>query len=347
MNSRLADKSKQLAKNRSGREQDPMSSPTTQPSPFARTAVGAALAAVVASAAQLVLPAPVRYVELVWWLPPAVTLLGLAAAVLLASPRRLALVSRRRVITAGVLVAVLLAVVSGGLAVDVIRLLGSVFDVEGFGGGVDWPGLVARATGLLAVVTLAVAVFRYARVSGPGCDTCGRPVDGPQPEPKVWVGYLAAAFALPYPLLKTAWALGATIGLNRHSDLLEFGVSWLPVIPALIGVVLALALVHRWGRVFPQWVPHRAGQRVPRWLPLTGGWFGTGLLLNTGVPGMIAYFSALGEPPDPDADDTIQDWVALPLYGGFLTWGLALGAATWSYQQVTRPDCRNHEPSSP
>jgi hypothetical protein len=50
----------------------------------------------------------------------------------------------------------------------------------------------------------------------------------------------------------------------------------------LAGTVLPLALVYRWGQVFPGWVPLLAGRGVPRWLVL-------GPALGLGV-GMTAYF---------------------------------------------------------
>jgi hypothetical protein len=106
------------------------------------------------------------------------------------------------------------------------------------------------------------------------------------------------------------------------------------------GTVLPLALVYRWGRVFPGWVPLLAGRGVPRWLVL-------GPALGIAA-GLTAYFGmgtaqlAVGT-----LAGTWQQgagsmplwffWVAMPAY---LAWGLGLGAAALAYRRATRPPCR-------
>ncbi len=105
----------------------------------------------------------------------------------------------------------------------------------------------------------------------------------------------------------------------------------------LAGTVLPLALVYRWGQVFPGWVPLMAGRGVPRWLAL-------GPALGLGV-GMTAYF---GITMVKLAVETVTGswergagscpvwffWVAVP---GYLVWGLGLGAAALAYRRATRP----------
>ncbi|HET7243843.1 MAG TPA: hypothetical protein VFJ07_03340, partial [Streptosporangiaceae bacterium] len=108
----------------------------------------------------------------------------------------------------------------------------------------------------------------------------------------------------------------------------------------LAGTVLPLALVYRWGRVFPGWVPLVAGRGVPRWLVL-------GPALGLGV-GMTAYF---GVTMVKLVVETVTGtwaqhgfgsfplwffWVAVP---GYLVWGLGLGAAALAYRRATRPPC--------
>ena len=108
----------------------------------------------------------------------------------------------------------------------------------------------------------------------------------------------------------------------------------------LAGTVLPLALVYRWGRVFPGWVPLLAGRGVPRWLVL-------GPALGLGA-GMTAYF---GVTIVRLAAQTVTGtwaqqtgpyplwfyWAAVP---GYLAWGVGLGAAALAYQRATRPPCR-------
>jgi hypothetical protein len=108
----------------------------------------------------------------------------------------------------------------------------------------------------------------------------------------------------------------------------------------LAGTVLPLALVHRWGRAFPRWVPVLATRRVPRWLVLGPAFAIAG--------GMTAYFGVSlvklaidtfngtwngGEDPLPLA----FFWVAVPAY---LAWGVGLGTTAVGYYTLTRPTCR-------
>ncbi|WP_082083617.1 hypothetical protein [Paenibacillus beijingensis] len=85
----------------------------------------------------------------------------------------------------------------------------------------------------------------------------------------MWLGYAAFILSFPYPLLKIYWSLGGTLwggqNFGHHSafgKILVFGAS----------ALLSLALVQRWGRIFPRWVPFFAGKKVPRWIFIIGGW---------------------------------------------------------------------------
>lgn len=108
----------------------------------------------------------------------------------------------------------------------------------------------------------------------------------------------------------------------------------------LAGTVLPLALVYRWGRVFPGWVPLLAGLGVPRWLVL-------GPALGLGA-GMTAYFGVTMAwlAVQTLAGTWQQDFGSEPLWffwlsvPGYLVWGLGLGAAALAYQRATRPPCR-------
>ncbi|TDD02776.1 hypothetical protein E1292_22810 [Nonomuraea deserti] len=104
----------------------------------------------------------------------------------------------------------------------------------------------------------------------------------------------------------------------------------------LAGTVLPLALVHRWGRVWPSWAPGLAGRAVPRGLVLwpavavSGGllaYFGVGLgqMVAERLSGRVPF--GAGDPPE-----TFY-WVAVPAY---LVWGAGLAVATSAYARRTR-----------
>jgi hypothetical protein len=134
----------------------------------------------------------------------------------------------------------------------------------------------------------------------------------------------------------------AQVAVGFGSELTEAGASLLLFEAGflLAGTMLPLALVYRWGRAFPGWVPLLAGRGVPRWLVL-------GPALGLGV-GMTAYFGVtmMQLVVETLTGTWEQDGGSLPLWffwvavPGYLVWGLGLGAAALAYRRATRPPCR-------
>ncbi|RZQ62310.1 hypothetical protein [Amycolatopsis suaedae] len=224
---------------------------------------------------------------------------------------------------------VLLAV--GGVVIfDVVMTVAHVADLTGPEAlrPVDWPGAVTR---LLCLTSAALLVSANRRDVSAPCVHLPR-------QPPRWrnvFGYLAFALSLPYPVLKTTWALGGRLGLTRSDFVQGFDAGWLPVVPALVGSVGALVLVQRWGRIVPSWVPVLGDRQVPRWPVLAGGWLATAVLCSIGPAAVYKGLQYLGQP-----ESGLESWVPLTFYASWLLWGVALGGATLTYQQRTRPACR-------
>ena len=142
-------------------------------------------------------------------------------------------------------------------------------------------------------------------------------------------GYAASIVLLPYAILKTLWANGVAIlassaGIRElHASMTTSGdpVSRL-LYPygvdttALIASLLALALVRNWGR------------RLPRWLLLLpAGLGGIGFLF---VCLVTSYRLLAGDIRMSDSPE-FSPWVLLPVYGGFLAWGVTICMAALSY----------------
>ena len=195
----------------------------------------------------------------------------------------------------------------------------------------------SRAAALGGAVLMGAAAEGYRRRWRSDCLFCGRtgadvrPVQ--LPRWARWGAYAAVAGCV--VRLGAQMAVGFAELQGSGWSLLGFEAGFV-----LAGTVLPLALVHRWGRVFPAWTPALAGRRVPRWLLLTPAF---------GIAGaMTAYFGftfvmlAVGTVTGTwDGGDSSLSlgffWVAVPAY---LTWGLGLGAAAVGYYRVTRPRCR-------
>ncbi|MDA2804371.1 hypothetical protein [Nocardiopsis suaedae] len=132
-------------------------------------------------------------------------------------------------------------------------------------------------------------------------------------------GYLVlagtSARALPYlPSLIDTWS-GESVGFRVFVVLLLTS-----------GTVLPMALVHRWGRIWPRWTGPLAGRDVPRWLVLGPGLFmGAGLVAYFGIGGFGAIVTGL---------QPIDRPVVL-MVGGYTAWGLGLLVASTSYARLT------------
>lgn len=173
------------------------------------------------------------------------------------------------------------------------------------------------------------------------------------------IACIGAIALLPYVAMKLYWSFGGTWGIpagfpsvlaqmehnarGKHLDPFNAATLWLyqhgvdiTVVMAGLGIVLLLGLVSPWGRTFPRWVPFVARRAVPRWLPLTPAWitasilapvFGVGALMGV-VLSALGLFSF-----ETGGFSNIAFYIA---YSGMGPYGLALGAAAWSYQRRTR-----------
>ena len=168
---------------------------------------------------------------------------------------------------------------ASGLPIDLLRVASLV--VPGLmPPGVDWPGLATRALALAALVVLAhLALARPAAPSRAAS----------------WYGYAALALALPYPVLKTWWALGGSLGLRwpGADGLAGSFALWLPAVPWLLAAALSLLLV-----LTPRWLPRR--------LLLVAGWSATVVVAMIGPVGLLVA----GQRADRAAMRTSAPWTA-------------------------------------
>jgi hypothetical protein len=318
-----------------------MSSPRLiAPSPPRHSSGRYALPALIVSVATLltflsrfVVPRGRILFEIPMWVTPLASTLGMAGALaLLVLPR-----FRRaaRAVSAAAL-ALLLWAAGGGLF-DVLMVIGRLIvpDLP----MIDWPMSATRMFALVAAALLFRAIVHDRRCARGECLRCGQ---GPSTAPirqKRWLGCAGFLFGLPYPLLKTHWAMGGTIGLDYPDPARDgFSSGWLVVPAALIGLVLSLALVHRWGRIWPDWAPFLAGKRTPRGLLLFGGWFGSALLLTMGIVGTMQDIALFSGGPVASSGG-MHAWPSTVFYASWLLWGLVFAPATRIYQLRTQRHC--------
>ena len=187
---------------------------------------------------------------------------------------------------------------ANGLPLDVLRVVGLIPL------GVDCPGLLTRAFVRAAVVVLVRPYLTD-------------PAAPPSVRPPAWYGYAAFALALPYPVLRTIWALGGTVGLRWPGAAGVGFEAWVFSIPWLVAAGLSVFLVSP-----PRWMPRR--------LLLAGGWCATAIVAMIGPSACWALVAAVA------GGDTgftgIDLWVPALFYGSWLLWAMAAGAATRSFQ---------------
>jgi hypothetical protein len=261
-----------------------------------------------------------------WW---AVGLCALAAVVVVALGKSAWSLS---LAVAGWGVTLALATASAVVLLDVVGLL-----LPGIGVSVSLAAFASRAVCLAGAVLVGTNVVTYQRHWHGACLACGNTPDTvrlTRPPRWAWVAAWAAVAGWLVRLL-------AQLAVGFGSELLEGGgaVLLFELGFMLAGTVLPLALVYRWGRVFPGWLPVLGGRGVPRWLVLAPA-------LSLGAA-MTAYFGitivklaarTLTGTWDQgfEGDPLWFFWLAVPAY---LIWGLGLGAAALAYRRLTRPVC--------
>jgi hypothetical protein len=198
------------------------------------------------------------------------------------------------------------------------------------------------------------ATVCYGRRSGDACLYCGRR-DGPEgwqrPNQAARWGriavYVAMVVPVFYALTRYAWALGFPLGmseeeLRRGQERGTWTAGLFLASFGLVGAVLMLGLVQRWGEVFPRWMIGLAGRRIPIALAVVPAALVSVLLMVGG----IAIWSGL--------DQMVAGLVAggaegIGLLGEMLfqvgptllfpVWGGALAVATLGYYYRRRGPC--------
>ena len=188
---------------------------------------------------------------------------------------------------------------ANGLPFDLLRIVGLIPL------GVDWPGLVTRTLALGAALALARLALEA-------------PAAGESTHAATWYGYAAFVLALPYPVLRTHWAFGGTLGLGWPGAAGEGFAPFLIAFPFLLAAALSLLLVSP-----PLWMPRR--------LLLAAGWFATAVVGMIGPAACWSLVNTLVVGGNPGFEG-MAIWVPALFYSSWLLWAIAAGAATRSYQ---------------
>lgn len=190
----------------------------------------------------------------------------------------------------------------------------------------DWP-LLNQAFALLGGFLVAAAVLAWQRRTraGDGVPAWATPVAAAR-----WgrtAVYVAVAIPLFYAASRYAWLFGIPLLVNDefidelHASGGAWAGAWLATF-AVIGAVLTLGLVQKWGERFPRWMIGMAGRRVPVMLTVVPASVVSALVTSAGL--------GLSSRMDLFSDVVDGIWIYLPQML-WPVWGVALGAATLAY----------------
>jgi len=186
------------------------------------------------------------------------------------------------------------------------------------------------------------ATVSYARRSTDACLYCGR-----RDSPEGWNSpdhaarwsriavYVAMVAPVFYAVTRYAWALGIPLGMSEEYLRLgqERGIWTSGLFLAnfgLVGAVLMLGLMQRWGEVFSRWMIGLAGRRVPIALAVVPASIVSVLLMVGGITILSGYAQMADE-----AVASGQDmWIVVGPTALFPVWGAALAVATLGYTTI-------------
>ncbi|WP_435106984.1 hypothetical protein [Nocardiopsis synnemataformans] len=198
------------------------------------------------------------------------------------------------------------------------------------------------------VAVWVVAALTHRRAVRGACQRCGRAPEWDAGRERavraraLWVGRIAVAVAcvvaLFYPSLRLPWLFGIAVGVGqeRFDAMAADGMIVIGVglgTAGLVGVVLMLGLVQRWGVRFPWWMAGLAGRRVPVGLAVVPASLVAVALVAMGRGIVVELLDAQAR----------SLLTAEPLhtaaFASMAVWGAALGVATAAYAVRRRAAC--------
>ena len=145
-----------------------------------------------------------------------------------------------------------------------------------------------------------------------------------------WPAWVAVVFALPYPVLRTVWALGGTLGTTGGPLDVPAWLAWSVAVAGALLVALTVVLLVA---------------RGPAWFRGPLGWGGAALgvvLAFVGASGTVMALreAAAGNTVQPIGDSGLAWWVFVVVYTSWCVTGAGLvasGLRCWAMRRTTAP----------
>ena len=145
--------------------------------------------------------------------------------------------------------------------------------------------------------------------------------------------------ALPYGIVRWAWAAGIPLGTNDSSLIGNTDMISMEILLGslcFVGAILTLGLIQTWGEFFPSWCFFLAGKRIPIWFVVIPSTLMSAIITIAGVKltPQIIYMIA-------DGSIHAGNWGGIGPFLFWLPWGISLGAAIFAYYIRRRGRCKH------
>lgn len=162
-----------------------------------------------------------------------------------------------------------------------------------------------------------------------------------QPAPKRMKSWTYAAALIPvvgFTLPHLVWAMGIPLGIpadmlsEARSGANTAGILALSFAP-VVGSVLTIGLVCKWGQRFPLWVPVLSGREVPPSMAIVPAAIVALALICYGVIGIVIMTRDIAGSATLWSD-VANGWAVDMTEVVFFVWGVALSVATYDYRKL-------------
>ncbi|WP_242215659.1 hypothetical protein [Bacillus cereus group sp. BfR-BA-01383] len=211
---------------------------------------------------------------------------------------------------------------------------------------IDWP-VINQLLCMVGGFLWGATALAYQRRSLGACVNCGRQKETQDisiagNKTGKYATYIAIVMALPYAIVRLAWAAGIPLGMSNAAAMsissqslsermTEAVLGGLPI----CGAILTWGLIQKWGEKFPHWFYYLGGKRVPIWFAVIPATCASVLLILAGLKISPIILSKIL-----DGSINTGNWGELGPSLFWLPWGIALGLATISYCQRRRGQCK-------
>ncbi|WP_150251415.1 hypothetical protein [Nocardiopsis deserti] len=201
----------------------------------------------------------------------------------------------------------------------------------------------------VGVAVWGAAALTHRRAVRGACQHCGRAPEWNAGRERavraraLRVGRIAVAVAcvvaLFYPSLRLPWLFGIPVGVSREQfDAMAADGGTIVIgvglgTAGLVGVVLMLGLVQRWGVRFPRWMAGLSGRRVPVGLAVVPASLVAVALVAMGRSVVVEFLDAQAR------SLLTTEPLHAAAFASMAVWGAALGVATAAYAVRRRAEC--------